>query len=75
MIGKKNCFVGGFEREFQFWRGVLAAYTKPQDIVLQMFPDGPMLPTVGVATGRHILQLDEDRDFLECISLCHANKV
>ncbi len=63
------------ERGFNVWKSILAAYTRPRDIVLQLLPDGPMLPTIGKASGRHILQADEDRDFLESISVCQEEKL
>ena len=65
---------GGFKRGFNFWHNMLATYTQPRDVVLQLLLDGPMLPTIGKVTGRHILQAAEDVEFLECIRVRHDQK-
>ena len=58
---------GGMERGEKFWKTILAAYSRTKDIILQLPPDGPMLPTIGKALGRHILQIDNDTTFLTSI--------
>ena len=62
-----NLFAGGVQRGMEFWKTILAAYSKPNNIILQLLPDGPMLAALGQATGRHILQACEDKGFLESI--------
>ena len=51
----------------KFWKTILATFSRPQDIILQRLPDGPLLPALGKASGRHILQADADSTFLESI--------
>ena len=55
------------ERGEKFWKTILAAYSRTQDVILQLPPDGPMLPAIGKASGRHILQADTDTTFLTSI--------
>ena len=61
--------VGGSQWGFKFWHSILAAYTKPNDIILHLLPDGPMLSTLGKVLGRHVVQADEDAAFLDSIGV------
>ena len=58
---------GGMERGEKFWKTILNTYSRTQDIVLQLPADGPMLPALGEASGRHIVQADTDTNFLASI--------
>ena len=59
--------IGGTQRGFKFWQSILATYTRPNDIILHLLPDGPMLPALGMVSGRHVIQADQDAVFLDSL--------
>ena len=61
--------VGWAQQGFKFWHSILASYTKPNDFILHLLPDGPMLSKIEKVSQRHVIQADEDATFLDSISV------
>ena len=67
--------IGGTEPGFKFWQYILATYTRPNDIILHLLPDGPMLPALGMVSGRHVIQADQDVVFLDSLGVTQETLV
>ena len=67
--------IGGTQRGFKFWQSILATYTRPNDIILHLLPDGPMLPALGMVSGRHVIQADQDAVFLDSLGVTQETLV
>ena len=67
--------VGGAQQGFKICHSILGAYTKPNDIILHLLPDGPMLLALSKVSGRHVLQSDEDAIFLDSIGVSQESLI